>query len=156
MEYEPTDSGKKRIASGAASMFEFEPTPSGKKSIRPGTHGKFIDHDDVKYTKEEIAADIREGDFFSFRDQAMLRELEMPGIIIVKASIEIHKGDCFLNSTYVYCYITHSIIPQMMIDSPRRSSPLPTPLTPSPTPWPPPLLANCSSLTPSWTSGRTG
>jgi len=78
IEYEPTDSGKKKLAS---SLFEFDTdqqTVSRKKSIRPGTDGRFIEHKEMKYTKEEVDSDIREGDFFSFRDQAILREQELP------------------------------------------------------------------------------
>ena len=62
-------------------MFEFDTDKtavSRKKSIKPGTGGRFLDHETVKYTKEEVDTDIREGDFFSFRDQALLREQEMP------------------------------------------------------------------------------
>nr|BDF92383.1 comb plate cilium protein CTENO189 [Bolinopsis mikado] len=80
IEFEPTDSGKKKL-SLSASMFEFDTdkqTVSRKESIKPGTGGRFIDHETVKYTKEEVDTDIREGDFFSFRDQAILREQEMP------------------------------------------------------------------------------
>ncbi|XP_063675699.1 uncharacterized protein LOC134812281 isoform X5 [Bolinopsis microptera] len=81
IEYEPTDSGKKKL-SMSASLFEFnddKKTVSQKKSIRPGTDGvRFLEHEDVKYTKEEIQSDIREGDFFSFRDMAAIREQELP------------------------------------------------------------------------------
>lgn len=83
LEYEPTKDGKKKILgqqrSGAASMFEFDSKVSKKKSIRPGTDGRtFLEHEEVKYTREEIDADIREGDFFSFRDQDAIRQMEMP------------------------------------------------------------------------------
>ena len=54
LEFEPTDSGKKRLSAkpSASSFFEFEPTQSGKKSIRPGTHDtRFLVscHGDVLY-----------------------------------------------------------------------------------------------------------
>jgi hypothetical protein len=82
LEFEPTDSGKKKLST-SASMFEFETRKTALSqrkslSIRPGTDGQFIEHKEQKYTKEEIDSDIREGDFFSFRDQAMLREQELP------------------------------------------------------------------------------
>ena len=85
VEYEPTKGGKKKLIgqqkSGAASMFEFDTKASGKKviAIRSSAEGKsFLEHEEMKYTKEEITTDIRQGDFFSFRDQDVLRQMEDP------------------------------------------------------------------------------